>query len=50
MTHYESYKPEGFQDRSFFIPNVHPNFGDVIEDAMKVLRNDEIEFWPLDLY
>ena len=48
VTYYGIYKPKEYQDRSFFIPDVHSRFGDVFEDAMKGLMNDQTELWPLD--
>ena len=48
VTYYESYKLKASQDRSFFISDMHRKFGDVLEDAMKELKNDQTELWPLD--
>ena len=48
VTYYEIYKPKEFQDRSFFNPDVHRKFGDVLEKAMKGLGNAQTEYWPLD--
>ena len=48
VTYYESYKPKASQDRSFFIPDMHRKLGNVFEDAMKELKNDQTELWPLD--
>ena len=45
VTYYEIYKPMVSQDRSFFIPDLHRKFGDVVETAMKVLENDNTELW-----
>lgn len=47
VTYYGSYKPKESQDRTFFIPDVHRKFGDVIEGTMEKLRNDQTELWPL---
>ena len=47
VTYYESYKPKELQDLSFFIPDVHRKFGHVLENAMKGLRDDQTELWPL---
>ena len=45
VTYYESYKPMASQDRSFFIPDLHRKFGDVVEETLKELENDKTEFW-----
>jgi Fungal protein kinase len=49
VAYYKRYKPKESQDRSFFNPNVHRKFGDVLQDAMKELKNDQTELWPMDL-
>ena len=48
VTYYESYKPKESQDLSFFIPDVHRKFGDIFEEAIEELRNDQSGLWPLD--
>ena len=48
VAYYKLYKPKASQDRSFFIPDVHRKFGDVFEDAMKEIGNDQSEVWPMD--
>ena len=44
VTHYELYKP---QDRSFFIPALHCKFGDIVDIAMKELKDDQTELWHI---
>ena len=48
VAHYERYKPKpnAPQNRSFFNPDLHREYGDVVEEAKKELRNDETELWP----
>ena len=48
VAHYERYKPKpkAPQNRSFFNPDLHRGYGDVVEEAKKELRNDETELWP----
>ena len=45
--YYRSYNPTASQDRSFFNPDLHRKFSDVIEEAMEDLKNDETELWLL---
>ena len=48
VAHYKRYKPKpkAPQNRSFFNPDLHREYGDVVEEAKKELRNDETELWP----
>ena len=48
VNYYESYKPKGTQNRSFFIPDVYRKFIDILKVAVEGLRNDQTELWPLD--
>ena len=48
VTYYESHKPKESQDRSFFTPDVHRKLGDIFEDGLKALGNDQSGLWPLD--
>ena len=48
LTYYKSYEPKESQDRSFFITDVYHKFGDLVEDTIKALRNDQSERWPMD--
>ena len=45
VTYYGIYKPMVSQDRSFFNPDLHRKFGDVVETAMNNLENDDTELW-----
>jgi hypothetical protein len=45
VAHYKLYKPKASQDRSFFNPDLHRKFGDLVEEAMKELRNDQTGLW-----
>ena len=49
ITYYDGFKPKESQDLSFFIPKVHCKFSDVLEDAIRKLRDDPTELWPMDL-
>ena len=48
VTYYKSYEPGKSQLRTFFIPDVHREFGDVIEKALRGLGSAQTELWPLD--
>ena len=48
FTYYKSYKPKESQNRSFFIPDVYHKLGNIVEGAMKELRNDQSGLWPLE--
>jgi hypothetical protein len=41
VTYYETYKPSGIPNWSFFTPDVHRGFADIVERGIKALRNDE---------
>ena len=45
VTYYSIYNPTASQDRSFFIPDLHCKFSDIVEDAKKEIRNDETGLW-----
>jgi hypothetical protein len=45
VAHYTLYKPKASQDRSFFNPDLHRKFADVVEEAMKELGNDQTGLW-----
>jgi hypothetical protein len=46
--YYGIYKPMASQDRSFFNSDLYRKFGDIFEDVMKELRNDETGLWPFN--
>ena len=48
VTFYKLYKPMASQDQSFFNPDLFCKFSDIVEDAMKELRNDQTELWLID--
>ena len=48
VTYYKSYNPKESQYRSFFISDVYRKFGDIFDDAVKELWNDQTELWHLD--
>jgi hypothetical protein len=48
VAYYTKYKPKASQDRSFFISDVHREFRDVFEVAIKGLTDDQTSLWPLD--
>ena len=48
VTNYKIYKPMTPQDRSYFIPDVHLKFGDIFEDVMKELKDDQTRLWLFD--
>ena len=41
MKYYKIYKPTASQDRSFFNPDLHRKFGDIVEKAKKKLEIDK---------
>ena len=46
VAHYELYKPTmTSQDLSFFNPDIHRKYGDLVEKAIKKLRDDETALW-----
>jgi hypothetical protein len=45
VAHYKDYKAMASQDRSFFNPDLHRKFADLVEEAIKELRNDQTGLW-----
>ena len=46
VAHYKLYKPSiTSQDRSFFNPDVHRKYGDLVEKAIKKLGDDQTALW-----
>ena len=48
ITYYITYKPSETRDRSFFTPDVHREFADIVEQGIKASRNDDCVLWPMD--
>jgi hypothetical protein len=48
ITHYKQHTPMEREDRSFFTPDVHRQFGELFENAIESLQNDKTELWPWD--
>jgi hypothetical protein len=48
LTYYKSYQPREPRDRSFFTPDLHRGFADIVERGLEALRNNQSELWPLD--
>ena len=48
VTYYESYQPREPRDRSFFTPDVHREFANIVEHNIMVLRNNQSELLPLN--
>jgi hypothetical protein len=48
FTNYTRYKPTPSQDRSFFNPDLHRKFANLVEEAFNELKNDKTVLWPMD--
>ena len=48
FTNYTRYKPTPSQDRSFFNPDLHRQFANLVEAAIEELKDDKTVLWPMD--
>ena len=46
---YKLYKPTPTQNRSFFNPDLHRKFANLVDAAIDELKDNETGLWPMDL-